>query len=345
MRISALAVLAWGACVAASPLGGVQHRGLSPHEYACEKPHEMSHPAPAPEPVPYPAPQPAHELAPVPQPEPAPQPAPQPAPEPALQPAPQSAPETAPASALAPGPGQGCDEHSCHGTGHLVQDLGNPTHKLLHVVGIHREELLIKLSLVVEDLLGGLDVHDKLVGYIIKEAPSLAELVADLDDPTKCYLVVLGKNTGYLLVGLDHRVSGLLSEVGLKSIVGPVGQVVGTVGQGGLLEHVAPVDNCLLQIVSEDGKILLVELSGPLAGEVSGLGLGLAKTVGKVVKAAAEVGELVKGLAPVGECLLTIVGNDGKPLLIQLSEAVASRVDKSVFPGLEVPVGKVVKVF
>ncbi|PKY06635.1 hypothetical protein P168DRAFT_116471 [Aspergillus campestris IBT 28561] len=243
-----------------------------------------------------------------------------------------------------------CDEEGCHGTGHLIQDLGPQGKKLLTVIGLDSQKLLVSLSPAVTHLLEGLGLIGlgKPVGEVIKEAATVGELIADLGDPIECLLTVVGQDTGYLLIRLDPGLAGLLKGLGLPSIANPVGNLIGAVGkslkrQDGLLEDIAPVVDCILRIVGDDLQILLVRLSGPVAELVAGLGLTtLAEPVGEVIRSAATVGELVHDLGPVVGCLLTVVGEDGELLLVRLAPAVADLVSGLGLPALGVPVGEVI---
>ncbi|KAE8356596.1 hypothetical protein BDV28DRAFT_145107 [Aspergillus coremiiformis] len=245
----------------------------------------------------------------------------------------------------------GCDGHGCHGTGHLIQDLGPQANHILTIVGLHTEQLLVQLSPGVADLLVGLGLLGigQPVGHIIKSAVTIAELIADLGSPVQCLLTVIGQDGGYLLIALDMPLTGLLTGLGLPSIAEPVGTIVGTVGQHlkrnhGLLEDLAPTVKCMLKIIGADSKILLIELSEPVASLFIGLGLAqLAEPVGSVIMSAALVGDLVYDLGSPVKCTLTILGEDGGALLVQLSPAVASLLAGVGLPGVGVPAGHVVK--
>ncbi|PYI08810.1 hypothetical protein BO78DRAFT_309784, partial [Aspergillus sclerotiicarbonarius CBS 121057] len=243
-------------------------------------------------------------------------------------------------------------------TGHLIQDLGPQADHLLTVIGNGTEQLLIQLSDPVADLLSSLGLTGlaEPVGHIIKDASSIGELITDLGAPVDNLLIAVGKDTGYLLIELDHDVKGLLSSIGLNSLADPVGDLLGAIGSSlkrrenasnpnGLLEKLGPVVDCILRVTGEDAKDLLIKLSDPVAELFKGLGLtGVGRSLGEVVKSAASVGDLVADLGPVADCLLTVIGDDGSALLIKLAPDVADLVSSLHLPGVGEAVGEVLYV-
>lgn len=360
MRVTILATIALAACSAASPLGNIpQARGVAGKPCGCDSDNDGSNPE-----VPSSTPG-------VPSLPPSETPAPTPIPVPSGVPTIPGIPSGVPTpTGLPPVPGNpddpegpedpedpedphkgGCDDRGCHGTGHLIQDLGPQANDVLTIVGLHTEKLLLKLSPAVAHLLAGLGLAGvgEPVGEIIKSAATIGELIADLGDPVECLLTVVGQDGGYLLIALKPSLTGLIAGLGLPSIAQPVGNIVGTIGEhlkrdDGLLEDLAPTVNCVLKVVGEDSKILLVALSQPVADLVTGLGLGqLAEPVGEVIKAAATVGDLVYDLGDPVECILTIVGEDGGILLVRLAPSVANLISGLGLPGVGIPVGQVVE--
>ncbi|GCB17529.1 hypothetical protein AAWM_00414 [Aspergillus awamori] len=275
-----------------------------------------------------------------------------------------SSPWGAPTSSVPAGsPSQtpSCENGHCHGTGHLLQDLGVQADHLLTVVGNGTEQLLVQLSKPVADVLSSLGLTGlaKPVGHIIKDAGSIGELVTDLGAPVEQLLVVTGKDTGYLLIQLDQDVKGLLDGIGLDALGEPVGDLLGAIGSSlkrrqnwdynpdaknpnGLLEKLGPVIDCILVITGEDAKDLIVKLSKPVAELFEKLGLtGLGKSVGKVIKTVGDAGDLVADLGPVSESLLTVVGDGGSKLVVQLAPDVADLVKGLGLPKLGDAVGEV----
>ncbi|RAH64484.1 uncharacterized protein BO66DRAFT_396145 [Aspergillus aculeatinus CBS 121060] len=249
-----------------------------------------------------------------------------------------------------------CESGHCHGTGHLIQDLGPQADRLLRVVGSGTEELLIQLSDPVADLLAGLGLVglSQPVGSLLRSASSIGELVSDLGQPVDNLCIVTGKGLGFLLIELDHPVADLLRGLGLDALAQPVGNVLSDIGSSlkrrtdvskpaGLLEELAPVVDCILQITGEDLKPLLIRLGNPVAQLLVNLGLNEAgRSVGQVIRSAASVGDLIANLGPVVDCLLTVVGEDGGLLLIKLDPDVAALVSGLGLPAIGVPVGTIV---
>ena len=251
-----------------------------------------------------------------------------------------------------------CENGHCHGTGHLIQDLGPQADHLLTVIGNGTEQLLIELSDPVADLLSSLGLTGlaEPVGHIIKDASTIGELITDLGAPVDHLLIAVGKDTGYLLIELDHDVKDLLDSIGLNSLADPVGDLLGAIGSSlkrredasnpnGLLEKLGPVVDCILRVTGEDTKDLLIKLSDPVAELFKSLGLtGVGRSVGEVIKSAASVGDLIADLGPVAECLLTVIGDDGSALLIKLAPDVADLVGSLGLPGVGEAVGEVLDV-
>ncbi|OJJ99932.1 hypothetical protein ASPACDRAFT_60750 [Aspergillus aculeatus ATCC 16872] len=241
-------------------------------------------------------------------------------------------------------------------SGHLIQDLGPQVDRLLKVVGSGTEELFIQLSDPFADLLAGLGLVglSQPVGSLLRSASSIGELVSDLGQPVDNLCIVTGKGLGFFLIELDHPVADLLRGLGLDALAQPVGNVLSDIGSSlkrrtnvskpaGLLEELAPVVDCILQITGEDLKPLLIRLSNPVAQLLINLGLNEAgRSVGQVIRSAASVGDLIANLGPVVDCLLTVVGEDGGLLLIKLDPDVAALVSGLGLPAIGVPVGTIV---
>ncbi|BCR88320.1 uncharacterized protein ACHE_40884A [Aspergillus chevalieri] len=235
--------------------------------------------------------------------------------------------------------------------GRIVQDVSKPVNQILSVTGPNAKQLLIELSPEVAGLLSGLGLGalGGPVGSIVASAANVGDLVKDLGPKVEGLLTVVDKDLGALLIQLSPEVAGLVSGLGLPNVGVPVGSVVSTLGEnlkrsnGKLVEDLAPQVQDVLEVTGPNAERLLVQLSPSVASLLTGLGLPSVGTpVGEIVKKAGSVGELVKDLgAPVNN-LLTVVGQDGGALLIQLSPSVASLLTGLGLPGVGSSVGAVV---
>lgn len=234
--------------------------------------------------------------------------------------------------------------------GHLVQDVSKPVNQILSVAGPDAKQLLIELSPEVTALLSGLGLAGLggPVGSIVASAASVGDLVKDLGPKVEGLLTVVDKDLGALLIQLSPEVAGLVSGLGLPNVGVPVGSVVTTVGQnvkrdGKVVQDLAPKVQDVLEVTGPNAERLLVQLSPSIASLLAGLGLPSVGTpVGEIVKKAGSVGELVKDLgAPVNN-LLTVVGQDGGALLIQLAPSVAGLLTGLGLPAVGSSVGSVV---
>jgi hypothetical protein len=238
------------------------------------------------------------------------------------------------------------------GNGQLLTDLGPEVNGVLTVTGKDSKELLIQLSPEVAGLLVGLGLPSLAapVGSIVATASNVGDLVKDLGPNTQGLLTVLGGDGSALLVQLAPSVAALVSGLGLPSVGIPVGTIVATVGShvkrqatGNLLHDIGKQVNGILTVTGPDAKKLLIQLSPEVAGLLTGLGLpAIGVPVGEIVASAASVGDLLKNLGPQTEGLLTVVGDGGKVLLIQLAPGVAGLLTGLGLPTVGIPVGTVV---
>ncbi|KAF7595667.1 hypothetical protein BBP40_005111 [Aspergillus hancockii] len=237
-------------------------------------------------------------------------------------------------------------------SGHVVQDAGHGVNQVLTVTGPNAKNLLIELSPEVAGLLSGLGLPavGVPVGEVVKSAATVGDLVKDLGPVVDGLLTVVSKDVGALLIKLSPDVAGLLTGLGLPSVGVPVGSIVATLGQnlkrsadGKIVEDLAPKVQDVLEVTGPDAKRLLVQLSPSVASLLAGLGLpGVGTAVGSIVKTAGNVGDLLKDLAVPVKNLLTVVGQDGSLLLIQLSPDVAGLLTGLGLPALGTSVGSVV---
>ncbi|PYH98037.1 hypothetical protein BO71DRAFT_89409 [Aspergillus ellipticus CBS 707.79] len=241
---------------------------------------------------------------------------------------------------------------SSSASGHVVQDAGDGVDQVLTVTGPDAKQLLVQLSPNVASLVAslGLPGVGTSVGSIVNSASSVGDLVKDLDPSVDGLLTVVGKDGGALLIQLDPDVTGLVSGLGLPTVGVPVGSVLATVGSnlkrsadGEVVQDLAPQVKNVLEVTGPDAKSLLVQLSPNVASLVSGLGLpGVGTSVGQVVRTAGNVGDLLQDLSTPVEQLLTVVGQDGSYLLIQLSPDVAGLLSGLGLPSVGTSVGSVV---
>lgn len=241
---------------------------------------------------------------------------------------------------------------SAGATGHIVQDAGNGVNQVLTVTGSDAKKLLVQLSPEVAKLLSGLGLPGlgSSVGSIIKTAASVGDLLKDVGNVVDGLLTVVDKDGRALLIQLDPVVTGLLSGLGLPELGVPVGSIVGTLGENlkrsgdeGIVQDLAPKVKDVLEVTGSDSKRLLVQLSPSVASLLSNLNLpNVGTPVGQIIKTAGSVGDLLKDISTPVEQLLTVVGQDGSFLLIQLSSDVASLLTGLGLPSLGTSVGSVV---
>lgn len=113
-------------------------------------------------------------------------------------------------------------------------------------------------------------------------------------------------------------------------------------GSGHIIQDAGHELDGILTITGPNAQKLLIKLAPEVAGLLSSLGLPpLGTAVGSIVASASSVGELVTGLGPKVDGLLTVVGEGGDYLLIQLSPVVAGLLSGLGLPGVGVPVGTV----
>ncbi|KAJ5168217.1 uncharacterized protein N7482_003811 [Penicillium canariense] len=226
--------------------------------------------------------------------------------------------------------------------GHLVQDLGPELNNVLTITGPNVQTLLIELSPEVTALVSGLGLPALGVplGSIVASASSLGDLVTGLGPHVDGLVTVVGAD-----------VAGLVSGLGLPTVGIPVGTVVATLGTslkrnaapGEIVQDLAPTVKSILTVTGPNAKQLLIKLSPSVAALVDGLGLtSIGGSVGSVIKTAGNIGDLLTDISAPVEQLLTVTGNDGQKLLIQLSPEAAALVVGLGLPSVGVPVGAVV---
>ncbi|KAL4909498.1 hypothetical protein BDW74DRAFT_146713 [Aspergillus multicolor] len=235
-------------------------------------------------------------------------------------------------------------------SGEIVEDAGSQVKDVLEITGPNAKRLLIQLSPEVAGLLTtlGLPAVGTPVGTVVASASSVGDLVKNLGKPVDGLLTVVGEGGEYLLVSLSPSLAGLLSGLGLPGVGVPVGSVVATVGKnlkrdGMVVGDDVPKVQDILEVTGTNSQRLLIQLSPEAASLVSGLGLPtVGEPVGEVVDEASSVGALVNHTgAPVNQ-LLTVVGTDGKALLIKLSPSVARLLGGLGLSGVGASVGSIV---
>ncbi|KAL4912398.1 hypothetical protein BDW62DRAFT_20397 [Aspergillus aurantiobrunneus] len=113
-------------------------------------------------------------------------------------------------------------------------------------------------------------------------------------------------------------------------------------GSGHLLADVGGAANGVLEVTGPNAERLLLQLSPEVAGLLSNLGLpALGTPVGSIVASASSIGELVRNLGPDVQGLLTVVGQGGNYLLIQLTPGVAGLLSGLGLPGVGTAVGTI----
>ncbi|TQB67748.1 hypothetical protein MPDQ_004824 [Monascus purpureus] len=236
-------------------------------------------------------------------------------------------------------------------TGQIITDLGPLVNKVLTVTGTDAKALLVELSPEVAALVDGLGLTGlgAPVGEVIKTAGSVGDLLKDLGSVAEGLLVVVGEDTGALLIQLSPSVTALVAGI-LPPLAVPVGQVIATLGEhlkrdgtGQLLSDAGKVVDGALTVIGLDSEELLLQLSPELTALVSGLGLpAVGVIVGEVVAAASTVGELLQAVGHDVDGLLVVVEHGAQFLLVSLSDVVAGLLIGIGLPELGVPVGAIV---
>ncbi|KAL6236662.1 hypothetical protein BDW75DRAFT_206183 [Aspergillus navahoensis] len=112
---------------------------------------------------------------------------------------------------------------------------------------------------------------------------------------------------------------------------------------GKILHDVGSQVKDVLEVTGPNAKRLLIQLSPEVADLLSKLGLPAVGTpVGTIVASASSLGDLIENLAHPVEGLLTVVGEGGEYLLIQLAPNLAGLLSGLGLPGVGEPVGSVV---
>ncbi|KAJ5183561.1 hypothetical protein N7492_001177 [Penicillium capsulatum] len=225
--------------------------------------------------------------------------------------------------------------------------------KVLNLQGLEGLTDNLQLGNIADELqLSKLPLLSK-IGDLQSEQPaqngvqSNGKLVQNLGPHLNNILTVVGPDVGTLLIELSPEVTALVSGLGLPALGAPLGSVVASAsGLGGLVTGLGPKVDGLVTVVGADGGALLVSLSGPVAGLVSGLGLpNVGVPVGTVV---ATLGknlkrdELLKDVAPEVQGTLVTTGDNLKHLLLELSPEVTSLVAGLGLGGAAAPLGKVI---
>ncbi|KAL4807858.1 hypothetical protein BDV18DRAFT_109494 [Aspergillus unguis] len=234
-------------------------------------------------------------------------------------------------------------------TGKIVQDLGPKVNNVLTITGPNAKQLLIELSPEVAGLLSslGLPALGTPVGSVVASASSLGDLVAGLGPDVEGLLTVVGEGGEFLLVSLAPDVAGLLSGLGLPGVGTPVGSLLTSVAKnlkrGMVVGDITPTVQQTVEVTGTNAESLLVELSPEVSGLVAGLGLtSISGPIGEVVDKASTVGELVNHTGAPTHELLSVIGTDGKALLVRLSSPVAKLLAGLGLAGPGAAVGSVV---
>lgn len=183
---------------------------------------------------------------------------------------------------------------SASSLGELVTGLGPTVDGLVTVVGADVGALLISLSPEVAGLLSGLGLPSvgipvgtivATLGTSLKRDAAPGEIVQDLVPTVGQILTVTGPNAKQLLIKLSPQVAALIDGLGLTSIGGSVGSVIKTAGNiGDLISDLSGPVKGLLTVTSDNGQVLLIQLSPEVAAVVIGLGLpSVGVPVGTVV--------------------------------------------------------------
>ncbi|KAF9894757.1 hypothetical protein FE257_006647 [Aspergillus nanangensis] len=240
--------------------------------------------------------------------------------------------------------------------GGLGADLGDASRQLLTVLGPNLETLLIELSPEVTALLAGLGLGA--IGAPLGNVVSIlgevvGDLLTDLGPVVDELLTVTLEGVGCLLIQLDPEVKALLTGLGL-SVLNPVGDIVGTVGEtlagrglapsDGIVEDAAGPVTDVLRVLGPDLKELLIDLAPEVYDLLAGLGLEvLARPLGQILCTAATVGDLLEDLADPVENLLIVVAEDGSLLLIRLAPEVTRLVAGLGLGSIAAPLGGVIR--
>ncbi|KAL4980271.1 hypothetical protein BDW66DRAFT_147702 [Aspergillus desertorum] len=235
-------------------------------------------------------------------------------------------------------------------SGEILHDVGSQVKDVLEVTGPNAKRLLIQLSPEVAGLLSklSLPVVGTPVGTIIASASSVGDLVRNIGRPVEGLLTVVSKGGEYHLIQLAPGLAGLLAGLDLPGVGVPVGSVVATIGNNLKRDSMVIGDNIpkaqdILEVTGTDAQRLLIQLSPEMASLVSGLGLTtVGEPIGEVVEEASSVGELVNHTGAPTSQLLTVVGTDGKALLIKLAPSVARLLGGLGLPGVGSPAGSVI---
>ncbi|CAI7568625.1 unnamed protein product [Penicillium glandicola] len=172
-------------------------------------------------------------------------------------------------------------------------------------------------------------------------------IVQDLGPELDNILTVVGPDATILLIELSPEVSALVAGLGLGALSAPLGSIVASAsGVGALVTGLGPVVDNLVTVVGADTGALLITLSPEVAGLVSGLGLPavgvpvgtVVATLGKNVKR----GEIVEDVAPKVGSTITVIGENAKKLLIELSPSVTSLVASLGLTSISGPIGSIV---
>ncbi|KAL3436500.1 hypothetical protein BDV09DRAFT_47054 [Aspergillus tetrazonus] len=235
-----------------------------------------------------------------------------------------------------------CDDEECHGTGHLIQDLGPQVNRALTVTGADGERFLVQVNEDVYNLLSGRVSLSDSIGEIVGDAATIGDLIADLGPIIDCILTIVGEDSHILLVRLAPEIADLLRgagvTLGLDAINNPIGGLLGSL-TGGLLtrDEAQP-----LTVTGQSGHDLPVALDGVVGNtlrenNVSG-------PLGTVIAAAISVTQLLQHpLAQDSEDLIVVIGRDTGALLIRLAPGVARLLD-GLLPGIATPVGRIIAI-
>ncbi|RDW72273.1 uncharacterized protein DSM5745_07445 [Aspergillus mulundensis] len=238
----------------------------------------------------------------------------------------------------ATGPGATGPDDKCHGTGHLIQDLGPQVGRALYVTGADGEKFLVQVNEDVYNLLSGRVSLSDSIGEIVGDAATLGDLIADLGPIIDCILTIVGEDAHILLVRLAPEIADLLRgagiTLGLDAINNPIGGLLGGL-TGGLLTR--DVQRYTVQGQSGPLPVALDGRPDQVLRENHYSGL-----IGSVIDIAISVTELLQHpLAQDSEDLIIIIGRDTGALLIKLAPGVAQLLH-GLLPELATPVGRIV---
>ncbi|KAL4819294.1 hypothetical protein BDW67DRAFT_140347 [Aspergillus spinulosporus] len=235
-----------------------------------------------------------------------------------------------------------CVDEECHGTGHLIQDLGPQVNRALTVTGADGERFLVQVNEDVYNLLSGRVSLSDSIGEIVGDLATIGDLIADLGPIIDCILTIVGEDSHILLVRLAPEIAELLRgagvTLGLDAINNPIGGILGGL-TGGLLarDEAQP-----LTVTGQSGQDLPVALDGVVGStlrenNVSG-------PIGSVIDVAISLTQLLQHpLAQDSEDLIVVIGRDTGALLIKLAPGVARLLD-GLLPGIATPVGRIIAI-